>query len=294
MSEDMFDIIFTGDIVGGADLALVKQKAAQIFRLSDTKTEVLFSGKPTALKKNVDQSAVSKYQRILTGIGMITVVQPHSEKSCEKPVEKSEHTVSYTAPSVKPMPAPVIKPTVESAVASSVVATTPSPARELTVLPVGSLIASEVLANNSVAESAKANAGSAEDTHVSHIEVPDWEIDKPGTVLAESANTPINKTYDGLSEVSLAPLAADLLTDNEKITPPTLPPLTSIENITVAQSGEDLLNTSERSEFMESSIDTSHLSASSSGGELLAEHEKRVFVETPLDTSTLRLSDVDL
>jgi hypothetical protein len=294
MSEDMFDIIFTGDIVDGADLALVKQKAAQIFRLNDAKTEVLFSGKSTVLKKNVDQSAVSKYQRILTGIGMTTVVQPHREKPDEKYEEKSKHPVSDTTPSVKPMLTPVIKPTVESAVASGVVSTTPSPVSELAVLPVGSLIASEVVAKNSVAESVKASAESAVDTQISHIEVPAWEIDKPGTVLAESANTPINKTYDGLSEVSLAPLAADLLTDNEKSTPLTPPSLTSIENITVAQSGEDLLNTSERSEFMESSIDTSHLSASSSGGELLAEHEKRVFVETPLDTSKLRLSDVDL
>jgi len=298
MSEDMFDIIFTGDIVDGADLALVKQKAAQIFRLNDVKTEVLFSGKPTVLKKNVDQSAVSKYQRILTGIGMTTVVQPHRDKPCEKPCEKpdekmeesSEHPVSDTVSNVKPTPTQLIKPTVESAVVS----TTPPPVSELIVLPVGSLITSEVVANSSEAESSEANRESAVDTHVSHIEVPAWEIDKPGTVLAESVNTPINKTYDGLSEVSLAPLAADLLTDNEKSTPPTPPPLTSIENITVAQSGDDLLNTSERSELIESSIDTSHLSASSSGGELLAEHEKRVFVETPLDTSKLRLSDVDL
>ena len=272
MSEDMFDIIFTGDLVDGASLDLVKQKAVQVFRLNDSKVTVLFSGKRTVLKKNVDQSAAMKYQKILTGIGMASVVIAHREKPYKEPV-----------------PTPFASPAVKNVAESSAISMPPPPASELAVLPVGSLAADELGAGMPAINSVNASPELIVDA-----QVPDWEIAKPGTVLAEPVDNPVNNTYDGLSEVSLAPLAADLLTDKEKSALPTPPPLTSIENITVAQPGEDLLNTSEKSEFMELSIDTSHLSAPPSEGELLAEHEKRVFVETPLDTSQLSLRDVDV
>jgi len=243
MSENMFDIIFTGDICNDVDLDRVKQKAAHVFRLNDTRVVALFSGKRTVLRQNLDQSAATKYQKILMSMGMITVLQSHSEKLDDK----KEFSVSDTSLSEKR------RPTVKSVAtksAPSIVRSLPSSfADELTVLPVGTSV------------------DASADLHLSDIHVPDWGLDKLGTLLAEPVHIPINNTYDRLSAISLAALATDLLTDKEKSIPPIPPSLTSIENITVTQSGEDLLNASEKTKLSVLFIDTSHLSVLPSEGE---------------------------
>ena len=64
-----YNIIFRGKILPGHDLAQVKAKIGQLFKLDDAKVEIVFSGKPVALKKGCDVEATKKLRAVLTKVG---------------------------------------------------------------------------------------------------------------------------------------------------------------------------------------------------------------------------------
>jgi predicted nicotinamide N-methyase len=69
MSEQQYDIIFRGDIVFGHQLSEVKLRLQQLFKADGAKIEMLFSGKPTPLKRNVDLASAQKYRDALIKAG---------------------------------------------------------------------------------------------------------------------------------------------------------------------------------------------------------------------------------
>ena len=56
MPDSLFDIVFTGQLAEGFELAAVKQKVSQLFKLDADKTNRLFLGKPVTLKKNLEHN----------------------------------------------------------------------------------------------------------------------------------------------------------------------------------------------------------------------------------------------
>lgn len=73
--EQQFDIVFTGNIVEGFVLSEVKTKTAQLFKMDERKVDALFKSSAVTLKKNLDSTAAKKYQKILTQMGMVILVQ---------------------------------------------------------------------------------------------------------------------------------------------------------------------------------------------------------------------------
>jgi hypothetical protein len=274
MPENTFDIVFTGDIAGGADITKVKAKAAQLFRLDDDKLTVLFSGKRTMLKKSIDNEAAQKYQKILNGIGMITVLQAHATTPA-KPSPTASVSPLLTSPSLSSGTAQK-QAEVPSSDVSSTTAQTLSSAH-WDVLPVGEL---------GVPDTALfADESSAQSDAV--LKDVDWIIDKPGVQLSETAKS--MKSEVTLPDLSVAPAASDLLSDSEK--KPTVASLEfpSIETITVTMAGDDLLSEAEKTQWVEMPIDISYLETGQEGGDLLADHEKTVFVEKEIATENIRL-----
>jgi len=288
MSDNKFDIIFTGDIVDGADISTVKIKAAQLFRLDEAKLAILFRGKRTALKKNVDNDTAQKYQKILKNIGMITVLQSHGTTNASLAPQKSSHdqaAISSQAPSIESStpiksstpienPAPIESPTPKFSEPN------PSSTNQLEVLPVGEL----VLPDNSAV---LVNADQL-------LDGVDWTIDQPGAQLSdkqlsEQAEAAVNVLT--VPDLSIAPPATDLLSDDEKA--PTVPPLefSTIEIIDTAEVGEDLLPEAEKTPWVERSVDISHLKAEQPQGDLLSEHEKNVVDKQVIDISNIQLVD---
>lgn len=281
MSDNKFDIIFTGDIVDGADISTVKIKAAQLFRLDEAKLAILFRGKRTALKKNVDNDTAQKYQKILKNIGMITVLQSHGTANTSLAPQKSSHdqaAISSQAPSIESS-TPIESPTPKSSELNT------SPATQLEVLPVGEL----VLPDNSAV---LVNADQL-------LDGVDWTIDQPGAQLSdkqlsdkqlsEQAEAAVNVLT--VPDLSIAPPATDLLSDDEKA--PTVPPLefSTIEVIDTAEVGEDLLPEAEKTPWVERSVDISHLKAEQPQGDLLGEHEKNVVDKPVIDVTNIQLMD---
>lgn len=59
--SNSYAIVFKGEALEGADLATVKQKIGAMFKANDAKLAALFSGKPVAIKKNVDEATANKF-----------------------------------------------------------------------------------------------------------------------------------------------------------------------------------------------------------------------------------------
>lgn len=70
--NQQFDVFFRGDILPGETLADVKGRLGTLFKLESTKVDQLFSGRPTAIRRNLDEVSAKKYQQALLKIGAVT------------------------------------------------------------------------------------------------------------------------------------------------------------------------------------------------------------------------------
>ena len=59
--SNTYTIVFKGEILDGADSSAVQQKVAAMFKADAAKLAALFSGKPVAIKKNVDEATANKF-----------------------------------------------------------------------------------------------------------------------------------------------------------------------------------------------------------------------------------------
>jgi len=69
MSDQLFEVAFSGQISEGANLEEVKARVGKIFNADDAKLAQLFSGKRIVIKKNIDQATAAKYQTALNRAG---------------------------------------------------------------------------------------------------------------------------------------------------------------------------------------------------------------------------------
>jgi hypothetical protein len=76
MSDQLYEVAFSGQISEGADLDDVKAKVAKMFNADDTKLALLFSGKRIVIKKNIDQATAAKYQSALGRAGAQSEISP--------------------------------------------------------------------------------------------------------------------------------------------------------------------------------------------------------------------------
>ena len=71
MSAQQFDVFFRGDIVAGQTIVEVKERLANLFKLELAQVEPLFSGRPTAIRRNLDEATAKKYEQALLKIGAV-------------------------------------------------------------------------------------------------------------------------------------------------------------------------------------------------------------------------------
>ena len=111
MSDELFEVAFSGQICDGAEPGEVKAKVSKMFNADDAKLAQLFSGRRVVIKKNIDRATADKYQTALNKAGA----------ECEICL-MGETPVAQSAPLAAAAPAPAapaaIKPA--SAAASAV------------------------------------------------------------------------------------------------------------------------------------------------------------------------------
>jgi hypothetical protein len=76
MSDQLFEVAFSGQISDGASMDEVRVKVGKIFNADDAKLAQLFSGKRIVIKKNIDQATATKYQIALNRAGAECEVSP--------------------------------------------------------------------------------------------------------------------------------------------------------------------------------------------------------------------------
>ncbi len=76
MSDQLFEVAFSGQISAGADLDEVKARVGKMFNADETKLAQLFSGKRIVIKKNIDEATAAKYRTALNRAGAECEVNP--------------------------------------------------------------------------------------------------------------------------------------------------------------------------------------------------------------------------
>ena len=85
MSFEKYDIFFSGELIEGADEAEARRKIGALFKLPPDKVGNLFSGKPVAVKRDVDMDTAVKYRVAFRDAGALVNIKPATKASSEKP-----------------------------------------------------------------------------------------------------------------------------------------------------------------------------------------------------------------
>lgn len=104
MSEELYEVAFSGVIIEGADIEQVKAKVGAMFKADATKLAHLFSGKRVVIKKDIDEATANKYKAALTNAGAVCEVKSLSEAAspAPAPVAKTEETPAIKSASESP------------------------------------------------------------------------------------------------------------------------------------------------------------------------------------------------
>lgn len=104
MSDELFNVIFRGDVLPGFLLADVKARFGQLFKMEAAKVEQFFSGRPVVLKANCDRATADKFKAVLTQAGALVEVRSAS------PAAPSPSTAAPSPPPPKPAAAAAVPP----------------------------------------------------------------------------------------------------------------------------------------------------------------------------------------
>lgn len=76
MSDQRFDLSFSGVMLAGADPALARRRLAEAFKLSEPDGARLFSGRPMVIKRQVDAATAARVEQVFTRVGAVLTITP--------------------------------------------------------------------------------------------------------------------------------------------------------------------------------------------------------------------------
>ncbi len=87
MSNQIFDIIFSGQLIEGQDPDAARRMVGQIFKADDNQLDTLFSGNQVVIKSGVDDETAAKYRVAFRKAGALIEVKPTTSnmKNSENP-----------------------------------------------------------------------------------------------------------------------------------------------------------------------------------------------------------------
>jgi len=103
MSDQLFEVAFSGQISEGTNLEDVKVKIGKMFNADDAKLAQLFSGKRIVIKKNIDQATAAKYKTALNRAGAECEI---SSTGGEATPAQPAAAAPTAEPAAKPAPPP--------------------------------------------------------------------------------------------------------------------------------------------------------------------------------------------
>lgn len=243
MDSERFDLVFSGELVRGADLAHAKSNLGKLFKISETKVDALFSGKPIALKKGLDFATANKYRVAIKKAGC-RVDLAEVEKPSAPAVEPATKTdpPSNTNQNTDP------ENTAPQSLAEKTRSAAPVENKSDLPLPQVDEAPPEAIENMSQA---------------SKTEMQLAPVGSP--VLLEQEKTETPPANIDVSQYSLSETGVDLLDDADK--------KKEVEfeldvHFSLAEAGEDLLDEADKSKSEAAQLDTSAFSLSEAGADL--------------------------
>jgi hypothetical protein len=140
MDETRMDVFFRGKVASGHRPADVKERLKALFKVDDERIDQLFSGRPVAIRRNLDVDAARRYQEALAKAGALVELRatdsadaaspsqsvPPVSSSLPQPVAQPVQDATETAAAtpgwtLTPVGADLLQPEERSAVTAAVV-----------------------------------------------------------------------------------------------------------------------------------------------------------------------------
>ena len=223
MANTTFELVFRGDIRPGQNLPEVKERLGKLFKADAKTIENLFSGRPRALKKNLDKTTAEKYRVAILQVGALVDIQPTGTlkpKKKPKPMDAQAASVGKTG---------ITKKSTKAAAPQALV---------LSLAPIGSnllkpneresvaQISSELSSVNfdvaPIGESLLTGPSEREQqiNNVKPSEVADFAVAPVGEDLSPSSRKPLPKVDVDTENLSVEPQQGYLMTENESLSLP--------------------------------------------------------------------------
>ncbi|MDX1803220.1 MAG: hypothetical protein R3292_04010 [Alcanivorax sp.] len=110
MSEQRYHVVFSGELVAGADPETVKANLARLFKMDAARVDKLFSGQPVVLKKNADQATAMKFRAVLKQAGAVCEMRALESGSPQPSGQPASPPVAASQPAPAPAQAPEAQP----------------------------------------------------------------------------------------------------------------------------------------------------------------------------------------
>lgn len=165
MAEQRFAVVFSGRIVEGADPQQVRGDLAGLFKVDAAKVDLMFSGKPVLIKKDIDEAKARSYQAALWKVGAVV-----------------ELVATPASPSEEPNSGPPLVPAAKPATAP--VPATPPVAPDLTIAEVGATLVEPQVVAPVDFDTTQFDLAEVGSTLVEYTIVPTPDFDTTGMELA--------------------------------------------------------------------------------------------------------------
>ncbi|MFL0803711.1 MAG: hypothetical protein K6L81_08325 [Agarilytica sp.] len=246
MAEELYNIVFKGELVRSFELDAVKKNVGQLFKMQGPKLDALFSGKTIVLKRNLNFDAATKYRVAIKKAGArvdLMPVESAAEAAPDAPNPAKAQVGQGDAPAAS-APRPMGK-AVFGEQASSLDASTTAPGSSAAVAkPESPKEAVQALADES-----------------------GFSLAPVGTsVLNESERSEQQSVDVDTSQLSLKEAAGDLLDTAEKRQYESLD--VDLSGIDLAPEGAQVLNEDERPKVDALEVDVGDLSLAEPGARL--------------------------
>lgn len=172
MSATTFAVVFTGQVVEGADVEQVKASLARLFKVELARVASMFSGKPTAIKTGLDEATARKYQEVLRQAGALCQVIDMA--AVRKPAAPA---ATPTAPRIPAPPTPPTKPAVQP--------TAPAPVLNATLAEPGVLLKEPEEVSPLQVDISRLRLGAAGETLVEAKPAVELQVDTSALSMAE-------------------------------------------------------------------------------------------------------------
>jgi hypothetical protein len=245
MADELFNVVFRGEILPGHSLADVKARFAQLFKMDLAKAENFFSGKPLALKANCDRATADKFKTVLEQAGAAVEIRAAATQTLAP---------QAATPAAQPVSAPAPQPAAPAAPAATApVAASAAPQDSWSLSAAGS----------NLLRPSETQAPAPVEVDISHLKIvkPKLFSDEPEEPLEPPR--PVVQSQVNLAAYQLAAAGEDLVPQK-----PFIPRDIDLSELSLDAVGADVLREEEKQVFVPVNIDTSGVDIAPAGSDM--------------------------